>query len=191
MLLRRTRADAVAKVWPRFLARFPSAADVMEAVDDCRETLRPLGLNWRAENLIDVARELVDHHDGVVPETRVELLALPGVGQYVADAVLAFAHGERTVLVDSNTARIAFRVIGDPGDWSSLRSARVRKRIEELTGNDPPAPDLNLALLDLGGTLCVARRPRCGACPLAGLCSFGRRIPSPGRNSMSYGEGRV
>jgi DNA (cytosine-5)-methyltransferase 1 len=173
ILLRRTRADAVASVWGRFRSRFKSPAAVLRSRAELRRTLHPLGLRWRVENLIEVARELTKRFDGRVPTSREELMSLPGVGDYVADAVLAFALGERAVLVDSNTARIASRVFGLEQRWSSLRNLNLRASVARLGGVRPPRPEVNMALMDLGGTVCLPRQPRCESCPVRDLCAYG------------------
>jgi DNA (cytosine-5)-methyltransferase 1 len=185
MLLRRTRADAVAKVWPDYWRRFPSPRHVVRKPDTFRQTLRPLGLRWRVENLIELAKVLVEEWGGTVPLAREDLVALPGVGDYVADAVRAFAAGERAVLVDANTARIAARVFGLPEEWTSLRNLNLRASVARLGGVRRPSPEVNLALLDLGGTVCVSSGPRCGDCPVRELCLYARGVRVQGRRASS------
>jgi A/G-specific adenine glycosylase len=172
ILLRRTRANAVATVWEEFRSRFPTPSTVVHAPQELRELLWPLGLRWRVENLVLLACHFVDHHAGEVPLEREALLELPGVGNYVADAVRAFALGERAVLVDSNTARIASRIFGVPCTWSSLRSPGARALVGRLSAA-PPTPRMNLALIDLGRTVCLPGRPICDSCPVRCYCSQG------------------
>lgn len=119
-----------------------------------------------------MARDIVRKREGKVPTNREELLKLPGVGDYVADAVRAFAFDQPAVLVDSNTARIASRVFGLQERWSSLRNLNLRAAVARLTGVRPPSANVTLALLDLGGTVCVAGRPRCEKCPVRALCRY-------------------
>jgi A/G-specific adenine glycosylase len=173
ILLRRTRADAVAVVWEEFHARFPSPSSVVQAPHELRKLLWPLGLRWRVENLVLLARHLVDHYGGAIPLEREALLELPGVGNYVADAVRAFALGERALLVDSNTARIASRIFGVPCTWSSLRSPGARALVGRLSSTAPPTPRMNLALIDLGRTVCLPGKPICDSCPVRCYCSQG------------------
>ena len=172
-LLRRTRADAVAKVWPEFERKFRTPAAVAKRPDAVRELLSPLGLRWRLENLLKIADTVVTKWGGRVPRERADLMSLPGVGDYVADAVQTFAHGNRAVLVDSNTARIASRVFGLQAKWTSLRNLSLRASVARLSGDWPPDAALNLALLDLGGTICLPGRPLCGSCPVRKLCITG------------------
>jgi DNA (cytosine-5)-methyltransferase 1 len=182
MLLRRTRSDAVARVWPEFQSRFPTPHDVVRRPAELGQLLHPLGLRWRVNNLLDLARRLVAEWGGRVPIAREDLIMLPGVGNYVADAVRVFALGERAVLVDSNTARIATRVFGMPSRWTSLRSLDLRAAVARLGGARPPTPKVNLALLDLGGTICLPARPLCDQCPVRKLCCYANeRVSSPRR----------
>lgn len=176
MLLRRTRADAVAAMWSRFEAAFPTPGHVVRDPESCRMLLRSLGLRWRVENLIDLAHALEVRHAGSVPRSREALMELPGVGQYVATAVMAFGHGVAGPLVDSNTARIAYRVQGEDRGGTDLRRRRVRELVEKLSGDQPATPELNLALLDLGGTVCLPHQPRCGVCPIRGYCAYAASV---------------
>ena len=104
--LRRTRADQVVGVFNRLREIAPNPAAMVARPEEVMDTMRALGLRWRAENMIAIARALVNRYDGEVPDTEVELRTLPGVGAYVAQAVLTFGFGRRAVLVDTNTTRI-------------------------------------------------------------------------------------
>jgi A/G-specific adenine glycosylase len=150
---------------------------VVRNPDKIRELLHPLGLRWRVENLVEIADALVSDWGGKVPQGRRDLASLPGVGDYVADAVQIFAYGQRAVLVDSNTARIASRVFGLPTKWTSLRNLSLRASVARLAGDRPAAANINLALLDLGGTVCLPGRPLCGQCPVQDLCVTGSKTP--------------
>lgn len=173
ILLRRTRADAVASVWKEFAKRYPTPQHVLRDRKGVKELLWPLGLRWRVENLLAVARVLVRDWDGEIPDQRKDLEALPGVGAYVADAVLAFAFGHRAVLVDSNTTRIASRIFGLPETWTSHRNLDLRASVARLGGVRAPTPAVNLALIDLGRTVCLPGKPKCDQCPVRNFCRFG------------------
>ena len=92
------------------------------------------------------------------------------MGDYVASAVLCFAYGHHSVLLDTNTVRIARRIIGS-GD---LPKWEVRLKLYRLSGRLGPDADWNYALLDLGGSVCKARRPLCSECPVSQMCVTGR-----------------
>lgn len=125
--------------------------------------MRNLGLRWRAENIIAVARALVDDFDGRVPDTELELRALPGVGDYVAQAVLCFGFARRAVLLDTNTSRI----VGRYGRHQDTRRWQLRLDLYGLAGSRGPDAEFNYALLDLGALICRAGTPRCEICPLS------------------------
>src|SRR5262249_50720163 len=112
-----------------------------------------------------------ERHGGQVPRSEDELLALPGVGRYIANAVRAVAYRERVPLFDPNVARILDRVF-------EIRSSRARPReddaIWQLLAEVTPRHGSHrfaLGLIDIGAIICRPRRPRCHACPLNGRCS--------------------
>jgi A/G-specific adenine glycosylase len=171
LLLQRTRADLVLARYEDFVSRFPDPWRLAAAdADEVKDCLHPLGFAHRNARLPVLARELCDRHDGEVPQSKQDLLALTGVGEYVANAVLAVAFGERRPLLDPNVIRLVDRA-------TAHRSQRVRPRedralwnlIAELLPRDR-APEFALALVDLGAVICRPKRPRCFGCPLRGRC---------------------
>lgn len=174
MCLRRTRAAQVAERFEAISKVAPTPAAALENALELRLALAGLGLAWRADNVVEIARILVDDHDGAVPDIDAALRALPGVGHYVAAAVRAFAFGKRTALFDTNTKRISARIAGRPS--SSVWQTRLD--IFTLAGAEGPTPAFNLALLDLGALVCRASKPDCSACPVALHCKTGHRRTS-------------
>ncbi len=175
MCLHRTRADQVAPVFEELRQLAPTPERMLENEKLALAAMRSLGLRWRAENVIKVARTLVDKLDGRVPDTELELRALPGVGDYVAQAVLCFALGRRSVLIDSNTMRIVGRVF----DRERERRFQLRLDLYRLAGPGGPDADFNYALLDLGALVCRAGTPRCDVCPVRSHCATGGRAAPP------------
>jgi DNA (cytosine-5)-methyltransferase 1 len=171
LCLRRTRAAQVAERFAGIRDAAPTPRAALENALELRFALAGLGLELRADNLIQIARILVDQHDGRVPESDAALRALPGVGHYAAAAVRSFAFGKRTVLFDTNTKRIAARLAGRP--TSSVWETRLD--IFALAGSEEPTPRFNLALLDLGALICRAGAPRCEECPVMRHCRTGLR----------------
>jgi DNA (cytosine-5)-methyltransferase 1 len=171
MCLRRTRAAQVAKRFDVISGVAPTPAAALENALELRVALAGLGLEWRAKNVMEIARILVDDHNGKVPEDDSALRALPGVGHYVAAAVRAFAFGKRTALFDTNTKRISARVAGRPS--SSVWQTRLD--IFALAGPEGPTASFNLALLDLGALVCRPSRPGCAVCPVLPHCLTGLR----------------
>ena len=133
--------------------------------------LASLGLHWRSANLASAAEFVSDQFAGEVPDNWQELTAIPGVGDYIASAVLCFAFGRPSVLMDTNTVRIARRLLGDP----DLPNWRLRLGLHELAGPTGADVEWNQALLDLGALVCTARAPKCDACPVRATCATGMR----------------
>lgn len=175
MLLLRTRADIVAKHVDTLIDRFPTAAAMAtEELSNVEDALRPLGLRWRAERLHELSRVIVDRYRGDVPLDRTALMELPGVGPYVASATLSKLTGQKVLLTDTNTVRVAKRVAGLSLKGDVRRLKRVQEAIASLF-NGPAGAVEWLAILDLGATVCVPRNPRCVECPIGHLCVIGRQ----------------
>ena len=174
MCLHRTRADQVVPVFERLRMVAPTPEAMLANADGALDAMRSLGLRWRAENIIKVARVLVDEFAGRVPEEELLLRSLPGVGDYVAQAVLCFGFGRRAVLLDTNTMRIVSRLDGRPDS----RRWQLRLDLYRLAGSQGPDAEFNYALLDLGALVCPAGRPRCESCPVRDRCATGAGTPT-------------
>jgi A/G-specific adenine glycosylase len=142
---------------------------------DVSAIIQPLGLTYRAAELIKLAADLVNLYDGVVPDDLSSLITLTGVGEYSARAVLSFAFGCDVAVVDTNIARIFYRVFDIPGRMPS-NPARKRSLIDLATELLPvgQARRFNLALLDLGALVCTPRSPDCKDCPVLEYCDYGK-----------------
>ena len=170
MCLHRTRADQVAQVADRFLTHGETPTTFLQNYDVLKPSLASLGLRWRTENLVTVAEFVRDRLRGRVPETWQELVAVPGVGDYIASAVLCFAFNRPSVLLDTNTERIAHRVFGKmpkPPPW------RLKLSLHQLAGSEGADMPWNWALFDLGALICTARAPKCTECPVNIHCVTG------------------
>ena len=164
VLLQRTRADNVVPVYSAFIARYPSAHALSSATeDDVASLVRPLGLQWRVPLLTRLSRVL-GNSDGRVPRTYNELVALPGVGPYVAAAVLSLHCGQRHAIVDANIVRWLCRIVGTAMD----RETRRKKWLLALADDLTPKRNwraYNYAALDFTMAIC-SRSPRCEDCPV-------------------------
>lgn len=169
MCLHRTRADQVAAVYPRLLEVAPNPRALIDNADEVRSVLASLGLRWRVDNILAVARELVERFDSQVPSSREELLRLPGVGDYVANAVLVFAYHRTATLMDTNTERIVSRVTGNT---RGARKWQLRLDLYELAGAAGADSRFNYGLLDLGALACRAGKPLCAECPVRMHCAY-------------------
>ncbi len=171
-LLQKTDADTVAPVYESFLRRYHNLDSLAAAdVEEIAELIKPLGLFFRAERLLQTARTIVEQHQGIIPDRETELLKLPGIGMYTARAILSQAFDKPTAVMDSNVARILERFFGIKGE-------RVKSRCKILWSSaDKIAPQKkvgywNLILLDFGALICSARNPKCFQCPIALECCW-------------------
>ncbi len=172
MMLRRTQAHQVVAVYQRFLQLYPDVQCLYQApAEEVASVLYPLGLVWRAGNFKLLAHEIVTRHNGMVPQERTALLALTGVGPYVAEAVRSFAFNEVAVIVDTNTVRVAARYFGFAYNPESRRRKPVIQAVASLVDEQQPARS-NYALLDFAATVCRAQKPEHTRCPLAERCAY-------------------
>ena len=171
-MLQQTRADAARERYPAFIRRFPTLAALADApLDSVLAEWQGLGYYGRARNLHRGAREVMSRRGGALPETRGELLALPGVGPYTAGAIASIAFGERCAAIDGNALRIMSRILNLSIPVDSPPARRVIR--EEAQALVPPSRpgDFNEALMDLGARVCVPRKPGCAGCPVRDSCA--------------------
>ena len=165
-------------MYEAFLSQYPTIQSLAEAeYRDVARALRPLGLEWRVPAFLTAAKTIVSDYAGQVPHNRQALIDLPGVGDYVADAVRCFAYGEPVALVDTNTVRVAGRYLGFLTGQESRRQLAVREAVASLLDRNNPT-DSNLALLDLAAIVCTPRAPRCASCPVSSGCAW-RKVNRP------------
>ncbi len=176
MMLRRTQARQVVAVYERFLRKYPDIYQLdLAPAEEVAAVLYPLGLGWRAGNFKILAREIVTRHNGIVPRQREVLLALTGVGPYVAEAVRCFAYNEPTVIMDTNTVRVAARYFGFDYNPESRRRKPVIHAVSCLVDEQHPASS-NYALLDFAAAVCKAQKPEHNKCPLASRCAYFKMV---------------
>ena len=128
-----------------------------------------LGYPRRAKRLHECAAVIAAEHGDEVPADVETLLTLPGIGTYTARAVACFAYRQRVPVVDTNVRRVVARAVHGRAD--SPASVRDLADVEALLPGDDRAPVFSVALMELGATVCTARAPRCGQCPLS-LCAW-------------------
>lgn len=177
VLSAQTTDVGVNKVTPTLFARYPDAESFAAAdVDEVGEIIRPTGFyRNKAKSLVGIGRKLVDDFDGAVPQTLAELVTLPGVGRKTANVVLGNAFGVPGITPDTHLQRVTRRMgwtrkttpddiesdvgkLFDPSDWVQMCHRVIWH----------------------GRRCCHARKPACGACPVAALCpSFGEGPTDP------------
>jgi len=158
--------------------RYPVVGDLAGAdIEDILHFVQPLGFHYRAAELVKLAKTIQDKHCGSIPADIDQLMKLPGVGDYIARAILCFGFGEDVPIVDTNVARILYRLFNFPGKMPA-NPAR-KKSLIKLAGWLIPkgeAREFNLAVLDLGALVCKSHRPKCFDCPLSSICKSAFRM---------------
>lgn len=172
MMLRRTKADQVKPVYEQLFLEYPDIESLANAEDEkIKKILYPLGLRWRIPAFGLVAREIKEKYSCKIPETRDELIKLPGVGEYVAGAVLSVGYGKKEWMIDSNIVRVFRRYFGVRTSTEGRRDKHVIEMAKRyITCKDPRRA--NLAILDFAALICTPRNPVCKKCPLKTRCKY-------------------
>ena len=132
-----------------------------------------LGYPRRALRLHAAAVAIVEQHGGEVPSSYDDLLALPGVGDYTAAAIAAFAHRRRHVVLDTNVRRVLARALSGVEFPAASVTRAERDLAESVLPLDPEtAATWSVAVMELGALVCTAAKPRCAACPVADRCAW-------------------
>ena len=185
IMLQQAQVGTVVPYYQRFLAAFPDVRALADApLDRVLELWAGLGYYGRARHLHRAAHAIVARHDGAFPRTLEDVAGLPGVGRSTAAAICAFAFGTRAAILDGNVKRVLARwlgIEGFPGEraieqqlWREAEALLPARGIEAYTQ----------ALMDLGATVCLRRRPVCESCPVRATCvafADGRQdeLPTP------------
>jgi A/G-specific adenine glycosylase len=176
IMLQQTRVAAAIPYYERFLERFPNLHALAAAPEE--EVLRlwsGLGYYSRARNLQKAAKQIVAEHGGEFPARLEDVLALPGIGNYTAAAILSIAYEKQHAVLDGNVARVLARLGAVRGD---LRASPRWQKLQESADAylDARSPgDWNQGMMELGATLCTPKSPQCLLCPVAQFCE-GRKL---------------
>jgi A/G-specific adenine glycosylase len=176
VMLQQTTVAAVRGRYTSFLTRFPDLPSLARAREDAvLAAWSGLGYYSRARNLWRAARTIVREHGAELPRDPRTLERLPGFGPYTAAAVACLAYGARVPAADANVTRVLSRLFAIAGTAGSRSNReKVLARAREILPRRRPG-DAIAALMDLGQTICLARRPECPRCPLRGDCAALRR----------------
>jgi A/G-specific adenine glycosylase len=172
VMLQQTQVDRVLPKYHEWLAKYPTLHALAHAPEaEVTRTWYPLGYNIRPKRLQSIARESVARFGGQLPADEKTLRSFKGIGPYTAGAVLSFAFGKRAAILDTNVARVLFRVFVAHG---SIKAHRTERQLWEISRAVLPHRhvfDFNQALMDFGATMCTARKPRCPVCPMSRTCA--------------------
>jgi len=172
VMLQQTPVARVLPVWQEWQQRWPAPADL--AAEPAGAAVRAwgrLGYPRRALRLHEAATAIVDRHDGVVPSDPDTLRRLPGIGDYTAAAVAAFAFGAAVAVLDTNVRRVYARVF-DAGSDAPAHITEAERRVAAERLPAAQAARYSVAVMELGALVCTARSPRCSECPVAVRCAW-------------------
>src|SRR5881296_1315165 len=180
MMLQQTQVDRVLPKYHEWLTKYPSLEDLAAAPEeDVTATWRPLGYNIRPKRLHAIARESVARFGARLPSDEATLRSFKGIGAYTAGAIRSFAFGQRAAILDTNVARVLFRVFIGVGDPRSHAMKRHLWTVSEALVPRRHVFDFNQALMDFGAMVCVPRKPKCLICPMKKDCRSYPLTPEP------------
>lgn len=182
VMSQQTQMSRVVPYWNDWMERWPDAVALADAAKaDVITAWGRLGYPRRALRLQECARVVASDYDNKLPRTYDELLALPGIGDYTASAVMSFAFGERIAVVDTNIRRVLSRVfLGEESLGGAARPAEraLAKQVLPQDGAskcrrfDRSSVVWNQSVMELGAIVCTAKSPLCEACPVSSRCVF-------------------
>jgi A/G-specific adenine glycosylase len=189
-MLQQTPVSRVLPIWRDWVVRWPTAsATAAVSAADVVRAWGKLGYPRRAKRLHECATVIARDYADVVPDNVEILLTLPGVGSYTARAVACFAYQQPVPVVDTNVRRVVARAVHGRADAGAGSARRDHADVSALLPNDGSAHRFSAALMELGATVCTARTPRCGLCPLSGCAWRAAGYPpaqGPARRPQTY-----
>jgi len=191
VMLQQTPVARVLPAYQNWLARWPKPSDLAaSASGDAVRAWDRLGYPRRALRLHAAAVACVERHGGEVPCEYAELRALPGIGDYTAAAVAAFAFGRRHPVLDTNVRRVIGRVVsGVAAPGQSVTVAERSLAASLLPDDGTLAARLSVGLMELGALVCAARNPKCAVCPMTATCAWrlaGAPVTAARRPAQKY-----
>ena len=174
MLLRKTTAKQVEKIYCKFLSLYPNIDSLKNADENnLKELLKPLGIEHnRAKLLKKFSLYVKEKHNGKIPLELKKLLEIPGVGKYAANAVLSFICSKNAPLLDTNFIRVIYRVFGIKSQKTRARDDKKLWEFAETLIPSGNSKNFNLAVLDFGALVCKAKKPNCQECLIKNICYY-------------------
>jgi len=169
VMLQQTTVQAVIPYFEKFIKKFPTVKTLAKAeLETVYQYWAGLGYYSRARSLHKAAKALVEL--GTFPDTHLELLKLPGLGDYTARAVASIAFGEKVGVVDGNVIRVLSRLWDQEWEWWKTQPKRELQKLSDAYAASGESATLNQALMELGATVCRPKSPTCLLCPLKASC---------------------
>lgn len=171
-MLQQTQVVTVIGYFNRFTHHFPTLLDLANATED--EVLAQwagLGYYARARNLHKTAKIIATEYGGEFPQQFEQVLALPGIGQSTAGAILSLSFQQKHAILDGNVKRVLARVRQVKGHCSQGTTLKLLWKLAERYTPDTRVNHYTQAIMDLGATICTRSQPKCSSCPIANLCA--------------------
>lgn len=167
--------ERVITAYSTIISLCPTLQSLSQAKEeDLSQIVEPLGFHYRARELIKLARVIETEYYGELPKDYSKLIALPGIGEYTARAVLSFAYEQDIAIIDTNVARFLFRVFGiDSPMPSNPARNKLLENLATLVLPNGKSRNFNLAILDLCAAICRPQNPKCVICPVNAICNLG------------------
>ena len=187
VLLKQTRAEMVATVWPKLYREYPNAASLESAIPEVLfHHISCLGFGRQRVTALRQLSATINKAGGL-PTQPADLMKLPHVGIYSAHAVACFAFGHRVPVVDLSIVRVLSRLAGSEAPNDIRRAPEVWEIAKSLLP-DKEVKEHNYGLLDFAADMCKARSPRCGECPVAPNCAHGKHLARIGGQDIKSGD---
>ena len=171
-MLQQTPVNRVLPIYETWMKRWPTAAALAQATPaDVIKAWGRLGYPRRALRLHECAKEITSSHNGTIPNTEAELRKLPGIGEYTAAAIVAFAFAQRSLVLDINIRRLFARLFDGVETPKPSASRAEKSKYEALIPERNPHV-WAAATMELGAVICTSQSPKCGTCPVAHSCRW-------------------
>ena len=189
IMLQRTKAEQVAPVYSQFIKEFYEWKVLASAnVEEVAKYFKKLGLLWRVQLIISMAKFIMDEYKNEIPSSKIDLLKIPGIGEYTADAIKVFVYNHRLTVIDSNVIRLVSRFFGFSNLKGEIRRNKLFREFCQTLSIDLDENEIrnfNWGLIDFSSLVCKPV-PRCNICPLSIKCDYFRRINNQGKTISSY-----
>lgn len=177
ILLQQTNAEKVISPYITIIQKYKTIFELASSdIMFLKNIFKDLGLFYRADRLIDISKQIIEKHNGIIPDKRDSLLEIKGVGNYTSHAVLCFGYNKPYAIVDTNVIRVFERVFSFK---STSKRPHTDKKVWEFAQVLLPLEnyvDYNYGLLDFAATVCRARKPLCSDCLMHDVCSYYENI---------------
>lgn len=171
IILQQTQVKQGWDYFLRIVDAFPTVYDLAKAnTDDFYAYWAGLGYYSRARNLLKTAKMVVEEYGGAFPDTKPELLKLPGVGDYTASAIASICFNSNDIAMDGNLNRVFSRVAEFSKDLKVQKNKNELKAMAQNYAPNIGLGDFNQSLMDLGSSICTSQKPKCDLCPVSAFC---------------------